>query len=321
MINFVFVPPQSDVSRAFGAQLRRDVEGMVVHVPETEAEAIAYLADADAAFGALSPELLQHARKLRWLHSRQIAPPPGYFHEALIEHPVIVTNTREVYNDHIGAHILAFVLSLSRDLPYYHTEQLKGRWAPKPLNSGVVFLPEATALIVGVGGIGAEAGRMLSAFGTRIVGIDARRTSVPPGFAEIHGVEALNDLLPSADFVILTVPHTPHTEGMMNLDRFRRMKTSGFFINIGRGLTTRLDDLVVALKEGSLAGAALDVFDQEPLPEGHALWGIPNVLITPHMAGFGPYLEKRRYTILRDNCLAFVQGRPLANIVQKQSWF
>lgn len=321
MINFVFVPPQSDVTRAFATQLQHDVEGLEVHVPETESEAKACLKNADAAFGGLSAELLTHAPKIRWLHSRQIAPPPGYFHEALVEHPLVITNTREVYNDHIGAHILAFVLSLSRDLPYYHTQQLKGRWAPKPLNSDVVFLPEATALIIGVGGIGAEAGRMLSAFGTRVIGVDARRTSLPEGFAEIHGVDAIDDLLPSGDFVILTVPHTPQTEGMMNLQRFRRMKASSFFINIGRGLTTRLSDLVVALEEGHLAGAALDVFDQEPLPEDHPLWSMPNVLITPHMAGFGPYLEERRYKILRDNCVAFVEGRELANIVEKRSWF
>ena len=98
--------------------------------------------------------------------------------------------------------------------------------------------------------------------------------------------------------MILTVPHTPETEGFMNRARFQRMKKSAFFINIGRGMTTRLDDLVAALKAGEIAGAALDVYEQEPLPAEHPLWTMPNVLLTPHTAGHGPYLDDRRYEIL-----------------------
>jgi phosphoglycerate dehydrogenase-like enzyme len=99
------------------------------------------------------------------------------------------------------------------------------------------------------------------------------------------------------------------------------MKRSAFFINIGRGMTTRLDDLVAALEAGEIAGAALDVFEQEPLPAGHKLWTLPNVLITPHTAGYGPYLNQRRYEIVRDNCRAFADGRPLRNPVDKSVWF
>ena len=105
--------------------------------------------------------------------------------------------------------------------------------------------------------------------------------------AELHRPEALDALLPRADFVILTVPHTPATEGFMHRARFQRMKRSAFFINIGRGMTTKLDDLVAALNAGEIAGAALDVFEQEPLPAEHPLWTMPNVLLTPHTAGMG----------------------------------
>ena len=98
--------------------------------------------------------------------------------------------------------------------------------------------------------------------------------------------------------MILTVPHTPETEGFMNRDRFRRMKRGAFFINIGRGMTTRLDDLVAALRAGEIAGAGLDVFEQEPLPADHPLWTMPGVLITPHTAGHGPYLDERRYRVI-----------------------
>ena len=102
----------------------------------------------------------------------------------------------------------------------------------------------------------------------QVLGVDARRREAPPGVAELHQETALDSLLPRADFVILTIPHTPSTEGLMNRARFQRMKRSAFFINIGRGMTTRLDDLVAALNAGEIAGAALDVFEQEPLPCG-----------------------------------------------------
>ena len=128
---------------------------------------------------------------------------------------------------------------------------------------------------------------------------------------KLDGPEALDALLPLADFVILTVPHTPATEGFMNRARFQRMKRTAFFINIGRGMTTRLDDLVAALRAGEIAGAGLDVFEQEPLPADHPLWTMPGVLITPHTAGYGPYLDDRR---LRHPAgqLPALPGRPAA---------
>jgi phosphoglycerate dehydrogenase-like enzyme len=185
----------------------------------------------------------------------------------------------------------------------------------------VVHLPEATALIVGVGGIGSEAARLLSAFGVTVLGTDARRMTAPDGVAELHRPEALDELLPRADFVILTVPHTPATEGFFDRARFQHMKPTAFFINIGRGMTTKLDDLVTALEAGEIAGAALDVYEQEPLPSDHRLWTLPNVLLTPHMAGHGPYLNDRRFQIIVENCRAFADGRALRNVVDKSSWF
>ena len=195
------------------------------------------------------------------------APPAGYYYPELVSHPVSVTNFREIYNDHIGAHILAFVLAFARGLHVFIPQQLRREWKKSPLEAGdVVHLPETTALIVGLGGIGAEAARLLAAFGVTVLATDARRTTAPEGVAELHPAEALDELLPRADFVILTVPHTPATEGFFNRARFQRMKRTAFFINIGRGMTTKLDDLVAALQAGEIAGAALDVYELEPLP-------------------------------------------------------
>ena len=177
------------------------------------------------------------------------------------------------------------------------------------------------ALIVGLGGIGAETARLLSAFGVLVLAVDARRTDKPACVTEMFKPESLDGLLPRADFVILTVPHTPATEGFFDAAKFRLMKHSAFFINIGRGMTTKLDDLVAALTASQIAGAGLDVYEQEPLPAQHPLWGLPNVLLTPHMAGYGPHLNERRFQIIQDNCHAFAQGQPLRNVVDKGSWF
>jgi phosphoglycerate dehydrogenase-like enzyme len=318
----VMLPPHSDVTRGWAARIRAELPDCVhLAQPETPAAAAEEIADAEAAFGTIAPSVLARASRLRWLQAPQAAPPAGYYYPELIAHPVVVTNFREIYNDHIGAHIMAFVLTFARGLHYYLPHQLRGEWAPRPLDTGVVHLPEAAALIIGVGGIGAEAARLCHAFGMRAVGVDARRSDRPHGLVELHRPEALDRLLPEADFVIMTVPHTPATAGMMDRARLSRMKRTAFLINIGRGMTVKLDDLVAALRAGDIAGAGLDVFEQEPLPAGHALWTMPNVLITPHTAGYGPYLDERRAEILLENCRRFAAGEPLRNVVDKSSWY
>ena len=317
----VMMPPHTPVRRDWATRVAQEEIGVRVLQPETTEEAMRDIADADAAFGAIPPEVLGAARRLRWLQAPQIAPPAGFYYPELVAPPVVVTNFREIFNDHIGAHIMAFVLAFARGLHYYLPQQMRREYLRRPLDSGVVHLPESTALILGVGGIGTEAARLCDAFGMRVIGIDGRRIEPPPGVAELHRPENLDTLLPGADFVIMTIPHTPATEGLMDRERLRRMKPSAFLINIGRGMTVRLDDLVAALHAGEIAGAALDVFEIEPLPADHPLWAAPNVLITPHTAGFGPYLDDRRLDILLDNCRRFAAGEPLRNIVDKAVWF
>src|SRR5215510_13182073 len=319
---FLMLPPQTAVTRGWAARLAAALPQLSIVVAEDLEQSGAAIADADAAFGTIPKELLRKAGRLRWLQAPNAAPPAGYYYPELIAHPVVVTNFREIFNDHIGAHIMAFVLAFARGLHRYLPQQQRREWRPAGRETGdVIHLPETTALIVGVGGIGAEAARLASAFGITVIGVDARREDKPAGVKELHHPDRLDDQLPRADFVILTVPHTPTTEGFMNRARFQRMKPSAFFINIGRGKTTRLDDLVAALEAGEIAGAALDVFEQEPLPAGHPLWTMPGVLITPHTAGHGPYLDDRRYDILLENSRRFLGGQPLRNVVDKPRWF
>jgi phosphoglycerate dehydrogenase-like enzyme len=317
----VFLPPRQDKTRAWAARVGEAVPEANVVVAETVEEAAREIADAEAAFGALPREVLAHAGRLRWLQAPAIAPPAGFYYPELIEHPVVVTNQRGIFNEHIAAHIMAFVLAFARGLHYYIPRQLRKEWRPKSLDVGTVYLPESTALILGVGGIGAEAARHCADFGMRVVGLDARREDRPDGVAELARPEDLDRLLPEADFVIMTIPHTPETEGLMGAGRFRLMKRSAFLINIGRGMTVKLADLDRALRDGEIAGAGLDVFEEEPLPPEHPLWTAPNVLLTPHTAGYGPYLDDRRLEILLDNARRFAAGEPLRNVVDKAHWF
>jgi phosphoglycerate dehydrogenase-like enzyme len=317
----VFLPPQRDETRQWAEAVAQAVPDATIVVAEDEAEALREIADADAAFGNLSKDILSASQQLKWLAAPAIAPPAGYYYDELIAHPVVATNFRGIFNEHIAAHILAFVLALARGLHYYIPRQLRHEYRREPLDTGTVYLPESTALIVGVGGIGAETAKYLSQLGVRVLGIDSRRDDTPDGVAELHRPDDLDALLPRADFVILTIPHTPETEGLFDAARFAKMKPSAFFINIGRGMTTRLDALNQVLRDGTIAGAALDVYEIEPLPADHPLWDTPNVLMTPHSAGYGPYLDDRRRDILVENAKRFASGQPLLNVVDKALWF
>src|SRR6266568_2934767 len=209
LATLLMLPPQTKTTHQWAERLALDVPDVSVIVAEDAGKAARAIAEADCAYGTLPRALLAAATRLRWLQAPQAAPPAGWYYPELIAHRAVVTNFREIYNDHIGAHIMAFVLAFARGLHQYLPQQLERVWRPAPLDAGVIHLPEATALVVGVGGIGAEAARLAAAFGMRVIGVDARRRDAPPGMVELHGAEALDSLLPRADFVILTVPHTP----------------------------------------------------------------------------------------------------------------
>lgn len=317
----VLLPPHGEHISGWPERLAAAVPGLRILRPGNDAETAAALGEADAAYGALPAHLLAHAGRLRWLQAPQAGPPPGFYHPGLVAHPVQVTNMRDTYTDHVAAHTLALVLALARGLPRYVRDQDAARWAPDWDPAAVLALAEASALVVGVGAVGAEVGRLLAAFGTRVAGVDVRRTDRPEGFAELRGAEALDDGLAAADLVVLTIPHTPATEGLMDARRLALLRPSAYLVNVGRGPTVRLDALAGALAAGQLRGAALDVFEAEPLPAGHPLWRRPDVLITPHVAGAGPHADERRLVVLLENARRFAAGRELINVVDKTMWF
>src|ERR1700756_1173652 len=151
---FVMLPPQTEKTREWGARLAAALPELKVVVAENHTHAAQVIGHADAAFVVITPDLLRQAQRLRWLQAPQAAPPAGYYYPELIAHPAQITNFREIFNDHIGAHVMAFVLAFARGLQHYIPQQLRREWSRLPQNAGVVHLPEATALIVGVGGVG-----------------------------------------------------------------------------------------------------------------------------------------------------------------------
>lgn len=320
-LKLVMMPPQDALRREWAERLAQMLPRYRVVVPETDADARREIADADAAYGWVPPDALALATRLRWLQNPQVGPRPGYYYRELIEHPVVVCNPRGIFDDHIGQHIMMFVLALARGLPYYVEAQRERRWDKDARKSRYIDLASATALVAGVGGIGHEAARLCAAFGMRVIGVDPRWEHDLP-FVEQRPPEDLDALLPAADFVIVAMPHTPATEGMWNAGRFGRMKPTAYFINIGRGLTTRLDDLADAIERGTIAGCGLDVFEVEPLPADHKLWGLPNVLLTPHIAvRDAENLDERQFAIVLDNAQRFANGEPLRNVVDKAAWY
>jgi phosphoglycerate dehydrogenase-like enzyme len=321
MLKFVMMPPQNDLKRQWAPRLETSLPQYRVVVPETDEEARREIVDADAAYGWVPPEALKVATKLRWLQNPDAGPFPGYFYPELIAHPVVVCNPRGIYFDHISHHIMMFLLALSRGLPYYVEAQQQRRWDQEARKSPYIYLAEATALVVGVGGIGHETARLCTAFGMTVLGVDPRPEHDIPG-VEIHPTTDMDTLLPRADFVIATAPHTPETEGMWNAQRFRLMKRTAYFINIGRGKTTKLDDLADAIEHGAIAGCGLDVFEVEPLPAEHRLWTLPNVLLTPHIAiRDAENIPERRFSVLFENARRFARGEPLRNVVNKAAWY
>jgi phosphoglycerate dehydrogenase-like enzyme len=317
---FIMLESPDAPAQEWAEAVARSAPGLEVQVARDRSDALRMLPQADAAFGTLDAQLLAHAPKLAWLQAPQAAPPAGYFFPELAAHPVRVTNFRGIYNDHVAIHAVAMLLALARGLPRYIRQQGRGEWIRHLADEDVLHLPESTVLVVGVGGIGAAIARMIRAFGATVIGVDPRRGE-PVDDIAIFAPEELDRLLPSADAVILTLPHTPRSEGLMDARRLALMRPRSLLVNIGRGATVRLPDLADALSEERLGGAALDVFEQEPLPADHPLWREPRALLTPHVAVVGPYIVQRRLEVLCDNARRFGAGAELRNVVDKALWY
>lgn len=300
-------------------------------------EALREIVDADAFFGKITPELLAAARQLRWVQS-PTASLEHYLFPELVAHPCVLSNMRGLYSDVIADHVLGYVICFARNFHVYVRRQAQRHWEPVGGESersdfvsgpGVVssidrshlHLADCTLGVVGVGQIGREVARRARSFGMMVVGIDPVCEAVPGVIAEVWRPDRLPDLLAASDFVVIAAPHTPETRKLFRRPQFEQMRRSAYLINIGRGVIVDLNDLTAALREKLIAGAGLDVFEVEPLPADHPLWGFENVIITPHVAGVSPRIAERHTATLLENVRCFVSGKPPVTLVDKTRWY
>jgi phosphoglycerate dehydrogenase-like enzyme len=301
------------------AQLQSVAGGaQIINAPD-KATARAHIADADAMYGTLTPSLLAEARKLRW-HQAPMAGVEKYMFPELANSDITVTNMAGIYSDQIADHAIMFLLMFARGMNIYFRRQLAHDWQP---GVPVIHVADQTLGIVGLGGIGNEVARRGPTLGMRVLAIAGKPPAKPDYVAELWGLDRPDEMLAQSDFVISCVPHTPETVKLLTLPRLKRMKPTAYLINISRGIVVDLADLTAALQTGVIAGAALDVFEIEPLPADHPLWSMENVLITPHIASnlSSPHIPTRHIGVVRDNLRRFVAGEPLHNIIDKQHWF
>lgn len=213
----------------------------------------------------------------------------------------------------VAEHMLSCTLALCRVLPTYRDSQREHRWARE---NAMKTLLGATVLVVGAGNIGGTYAGMCRALGSHTIGV--KRTAGPvEGFDQVYGLDKLDELLPQADVVALIMPHNPQSVGLMSAERIAMMKDDAILISCGRGSVLDQDALVEQMQGGKLWGAALDVTEPEPLPADHPLWDIPNVIITPHVAG-NMLLEITRRTCIemaQDNLKKYLRGGKLERVV------
>jgi phosphoglycerate dehydrogenase-like enzyme len=254
-------------------------------------------------------DVLPRAPRLRWIQSIS-AGVEEFARPVLAEHGVVLTSAAGVYDPGLAESVLGFLLALSARILE------DARLAPGSWPTGRTrLLRGTTALIVGAGSIGTETGRLLRAAGARVRGI--ARTPRPPDevFEAIRGPDDLLEELADADHVVDVLPRTASTERMFDAAAFAAMKPTAFFVNIGRGATVDEPALVDALASGAIGGAALDVFQIEPLPADSPLWTMPNVLVSPHRAGDHQHWPRDVVALFVDNLRRYLAGEPLLGYV------
>jgi phosphoglycerate dehydrogenase-like enzyme len=253
------------------------------------------------------------ADRLRWVHVASAGVDRLLF-PGLRDSDVVLTNSRGVFEDSIAEYVLGLVIAFAKDLLGTVSAQRQHRWHHRETER----VTGRRALVVGSGPIGRAIARMLRAVGLTVEGVGRTARASDPDFGTVYPLGSLPDRLPHADFVIAVAPLTEQTEGMFNAATLAAMKPSARLINVGRGPLVVTDDLVRALRDGVLAGAALDVFEEEPLPASSPLWSMPNVLVSPHMAGdFAGWLPALAELFV-DNFQRWQAGRPLRNVVDKK---
>lgn len=297
------------VKKAIG---RKKIE--IVEVSDSGA-ALTHASDADiiAGFPATIPSLTE-AKNLKWLHSFS-AGMDRVLRPEVVASPILISNSSGVHVIPIAEHVIGFMLLSTREFYQTFKNQQKHLWNR---STTVLELRGKTVLIVGMGTIGTEIARLLHAFGVSVLALTRTKKPKPAFVKELKTAAALPLFLPRADFVVLALPYTNDTYHYFGMREFRRMKKTAVIINIGRGALINENELIEALQRKIIKGAALDVTETEPLPEESPLWGMENVIITPHHSGFSEKFMDRIIELFCENLRAFVRGEPLITLIDKR---
>lgn len=315
--------------------------------PEWEMVVVEAAADGQGDGGGPSPEALRAARgaevyvgyglprplfqaatappegRLRWAHSAA-AGVGGSLHPEMRASDVLLTNSAGIHAEPMADTVLAMVLHFARGLDFAVRAQAERRWWKEPFEAAdapVREVEELTVGVLGLGGIGRAAARRFTALGARVVGLRRGPGEGPPGVEVLRGEGALERLLERSDALVVTVPETAETRGMVGAREIALLPRGAVLVNVARGRVVDEEALAAALAGGRLRGAALDVFAREPLPPDSPLWGLPNVLLTPHVSGTSHRFWRRETELIVENFRRYLAGRPLLNLVDKEAGY
>lgn len=306
------------------ADLRARFPGIRIESPAGRDDLERLLADAGVVLGpGVRPRNFPLARRLRWIHLPSAGVEHALFPE-LLASDVVITHTRGVHDDAMAEHALGVMLAFARQLHRARDAQRERRWSQRELWTGppaFEALAGTTLVIVGYGSIGHAVARRARALGQTVIGVRRRPTGPDRDADEVHGMDALDRVLPRADWVLLLAPLTGATRGLLSRERLALLKPTARLVNLGRGALVDESALIDALRAGRLAGAGLDVCAEEPLPEASPLWELPNVILTPHVSGLGPRYWERVLEPFAENLRRFLAGAPLADLVDKQAGY
>lgn len=251
--------------------------------------------------------------RIQWIHATS-AGVDALMIPPIRDSDIPVTNARGIFDRPIAEFVLGLILCFAKDFPGSLHYQAQREWVHRETER----IAGKRVLIVGAGSIGRQIGRLLGAAGLEITALSRSARDNDPDFGRVHAAGDLAELLPTADYVVVAAPLTPDTEGLFDAAAFARMQPSARFINIGRGPIVRTGDLVQALQEGRIAGAGLDVFEQEPLPANNPLWTIPNAILSAHMAGDVVGWKDALSEQFIANFRRWKAGETLQNLVDKE---
>jgi len=313
-------PTRIVVARASAEQLQqlRTAAPGIELLAAAEGDALTkQLAGAQGVIGLCDAATLDAAKQLHWIQALSVGVERCVVVPGLIERGIVLTNMQRTSGVPIAEHALAMTMALARGLPKFGRSQQAGKWHSEDLGR-MRELTGRTLLVVGVGGIGTEVARRAHGIGMRVIGIRNSSREGPAFISKVGLPDELHSFASEADVVVNAVPLTPQTTGIYNAKFFAAMKPGGYFISVGRGLSTHSEDLLAALRSGQLAGAGLDVTDPEPLPEGHPLWKMDQVIITPHVAAESDAQVQRYWILISENLRRYVAGEALLNVVDVQ---